>query len=320
MGALTSTQSGHLERSLDHAEVFRRLWRLTIRNEIIGSAISVLPAMFFYRATFSYTTTQFKALLKVAPIPVIAFLAVDLSLNWWYLAPCRRLQKFSTSAKVIARVYTRLHNLPLFSFARVFGPHALTACASAQLGVFYANAHWGLGMPTSDYKIYWLLNLTLVPIGHAIFEYHANGWAAREALTRLAADISLPADSPGVWRVGLAVRLAIFYTLLAISPLALLAAAAQLHPLRATTAGMGSDVVIIVAGVVVLNLLLLILFASDVNQQTRIEQLNKSFGTRILISERTYSEAGLSGGRALEPVAVKGIDKPLQLFIVGSKA
>jgi len=268
MGAVASTQTADAGRSAAHAEDFRHLWRRTVRNEILGSAISVLPAMIFYNAAFSYTATQFMALLKVSPLPVISFLAVDLALNWWYLAPFRHLTKLTPSATELARVYTRLHNLSLFSFMRVFGPHALTACVAAQIGVLYANAHWGLGMPSSDYRIYWLLNLTLVPIGHAIFEYHANGWAAREALTRLAAAYSLPTDSPGVWRVGLAVRLAIFYTLLAISPLALLAAA-QLHRVRGTTAGTGSDVVKIVAGVVVLNLILLVLFASDVNHQTR---------------------------------------------------
>ena len=57
-----------------------------------------------------------------------------------------------------------------------------------------------------------------------------------------------------------------------------------------------------------------------VNRSSRIEQLNKSLGTRVLISQRTYSESGVDGGRALPPVAVKGIDQALQLFTVGSKA
>jgi len=269
MGAIASTQTRDRESAPGHGGDFRRLWRLTIRNEILGSAISVLPAVIFYNAVFSYTATQFKAVLKLSPLPVAAFLAVDLGLNWWYLGPFRSLPEPAPPAAELARVYARLHNLPLFSFMRVFGPHALAACAGAQLGVFYANAHWGLGMPRSDYWIYWLLNLTLVPIGHAIFEYHANGWAAREALARLAARHALPTDSPGVWRVGLAVRLAIFYTLLAISPLALLAAA-QLRSSRAMTAAMGSDLAKIIAGVVILNLILLIIFATDVNRQTRV--------------------------------------------------
>jgi adenylate cyclase len=57
-----------------------------------------------------------------------------------------------------------------------------------------------------------------------------------------------------------------------------------------------------------------------VNRSSRIEQLNKSLATRILISERTYGEAGGNGGRLLPPVAVKGIDKPIELYTVGSKA
>ena len=285
MGAPSSIQTEDAGRTAGHTEDFRRLWRRTIRNELLGSAISVLPAMIFYYAAFSYTAAQFKALLKLTPLPVLAFLTVDLALNWWYLGPFRRLPNVAPPATEVAGVYRRLHNLPLFCFVRVFGPHAFAACAGAQLGVFYANAHWGLGMPSSDYWIYWLLNFTLVPIGHAIFEYHANGWAAREALTRLAANYSLPTDSRGVWRFGLAVRLAFFYTLLAISPLVLLAVASQLHPLRAAPAGMGSDVVKIVAGVVVLNLILLILFASDVNQQTRV----------LLTGLRRVEEGDLSG-------------------------
>jgi adenylate cyclase len=56
-----------------------------------------------------------------------------------------------------------------------------------------------------------------------------------------------------------------------------------------------------------------------VNRSSRIEQLNKSQATRILISERTYGGAGIEGGRALAPVAVKGIDEPLKLFTVGQK-
>jgi len=262
-------QSQHAHTGTDHGADYQRLWRCTVRNEFLGSAISVLPAMIFYYAAFSYTAAQFKALLKIAPLPVVMFLAVDLALNRLYLAPFRRLSFGAPSDKELARVYARLHNLPIFSFVRVFGPHALAACVGAQIGVLYANAHLGLGMPRRDYWIYWLLNLTLVPIGHAIFEYHANGWAAREALARLATHYTLPTDARGVWRFGLAVRLAIFYTMLAISPLVLLAVAARLHPLRAAT-GNGSDVGIIVAGVVVLNLVLLILFASDVNQQTRL--------------------------------------------------
>ena len=71
-----SSQPGGAERPADYSTDFLRLWRRTIRNEILGSAISVLPAMIFYNPAFSYTAAQFKTLLKLSPFPVIAFLAV----------------------------------------------------------------------------------------------------------------------------------------------------------------------------------------------------------------------------------------------------
>jgi len=57
-----------------------------------------------------------------------------------------------------------------------------------------------------------------------------------------------------------------------------------------------------------------------VNRSSRIEQLNKSFETRVLVSGRTHRASGLEGGRAVPPVTVKGIQEPLQVFAVGAKA
>ncbi len=62
------------------------------------------------------------------------------------------------------------------------------------------------------------------------------------------------------------------------------------------------------------------MIGDPVNVSSRIELLNKSLGTWILVSERTHRSSGLSGGRALPPETVKGIDEPLQVFAVGAKA
>ena len=149
MGALTSTQTGNGKTPADHAGDFRRLWRRTVRNEILGSAISVLPAMIFYDAAFSYTAAQFKILLIIAPLPVLAFLVVDLALNWWYLSPFRRMSRMEPGATEYALVYTRLHNLSLFSFMRVFGPHALTPALPRNSGSF-TPTHTGVwGCPAA---------------------------------------------------------------------------------------------------------------------------------------------------------------------------
>lgn len=273
----------------------RRLWRRVVRNILLGTGISVLPSFAFYRAAFSYSSEQLVLLFRIFPFPVLAAFLVDFILTRFYLGPLFRLSK-TASPDEAGRVYTRLHSLPIFSFVRVFGPHALTASAVAQAAVLYANARWGLGVPSSDYSVYWLLNLTLVPIGHAVFEYHANGWAAREPLARLAA--SLGSKPPRVRRLSLAARLAVFFTLLAVSPLLLLAAAVKLHsggvaPGRAP----GSEVALTIAGVAALNLLLLFLFAADINRQTRtlilgLERVERGdLSTRVdLFSEDEFGQ------------------------------
>lgn len=134
---------------------FRHLWRRTTRNVLQGSLISALPAFVFYSVAFSYTPEQLSVLLKIFPLLFLAAFAVDLLLNWWYLSPYRNLQVARAAPEEIGRAYTRIHNLPLFSFVRVFGPHALTASIVAQLAVLYANAHWHLRVPIRDFWVYW---------------------------------------------------------------------------------------------------------------------------------------------------------------------
>lgn len=250
--------------------VFEPLWRAGIRNLILGSAISVLPAFAFYYVAFSYTSEELSILLLLAPIPIATFLAVDLGLNRLYLAPVRQIDtEGRPSEEQLASAYRRIHNFPLFSFVRVFGPHAVSSTGAASLCTLYANMHWGLNIPRSDFWVYWLLNLTVVPIGHAVFEYHANGLAARRALRQLLRQESVPSSVAGLRRVRLAVRVAVLYALLGISPLIFLGVAARLGKMEAAATLGWSSLGIVVAGVGALNLLLLLLFAAEVAEQTR---------------------------------------------------
>ena len=187
------------EQSL--TKIFARLWWRTIRNVLLGSLVSLLPAFAFYSVAFSYTPLQMQLLGRILLGTLLVAFGVDIFLNRRYLSPALGWRE-ADGARDVGRIYKRLHNFALFSFVRVFGPHAVLASAAAQLAVFYANAHWGLAVPTSDFAVYWPLNLTLVPIGHAIFEYHANGWVAREVLAALAEKFPRAASTK-VWRVGL---------------------------------------------------------------------------------------------------------------------
>jgi class 3 adenylate cyclase len=260
------------------APVYHGLWVKVARNILAGTLISVVPGLVFYSAAFSYTPAQMATMMPIALVVVSATLAVDLSLTRIYLAPVKAMEASPQDGRLAAQAFFRLHNLPIFSFVRVFGPHALTASTLAQVSVAIANARWGLGIPSKDYWVYWLLNLTLVPIGHAVFEYHANGWAAREALASLYAGEEEPPGAAGIRRVGLATRVAVFYTLLAVPPLILFYAALSLRDGRTAGAMAGWGVVRIIAGVAALNFLLLLLFASDVRRSTSslLEGLRKA--------------------------------------------
>ena len=245
--------------------LYASLWRRCTKNLLLGAAASVLPALAFYSVSFHYTREQLLALIRLMPIPVVAFLTVDLVLNTWYLRPLKRLRPpGEATAEEVGAAWRRVHNLPLFSFLRVFGPHAFVATGVAQICVHWANRRWNLGIPTSDYWIYWLLSLTLAPIGHAVYEYHANGWAARDALQQMTARGDVPEHVPGIRRIGLAVRLGLFFLLLGLSPLALTWIASTLRPVGLV----GRDLVVLGAGSVALNFFLLLLFAREVSEQT----------------------------------------------------
>lgn len=56
------------------------------------------------------------------------------------------------------------------------------------------------------------------------------------------------------------------------------------------------------------------------NLSSRIEQMNKILGTRILVSEYTYRKCGLGGGRALGAQKVRGLDQPIVLVTIGERA
>ena len=52
-----------------------------------------------------------------------------------------------------------------------------------------------------------------------------------------------------------------------------------------------------------------------VNVAFRIEALNKEFGSKLLISERVWQQAGLhGGGERVPPIAIRGRSDPVQLF------
>ena len=58
------------------------------------------------------------------------------------------------------------------------------------------------------------------------------------------------------------------------------------------------------------------IIGDTVNLASRIEALNKQFGSRLLVSEEVWREAGADadGAEPLGPVAVKGKDEPVPVY------
>ena len=59
----------------------------------------------------------------------------------------------------------------------------------------------------------------------------------------------------------------------------------------------------------------------NVNLTARLEQLNKDYGTRIIVADSTRRQAadGLFEFRELGEVAVRGLNRPVRIFTVEEK-
>ena len=54
---------------------------------------------------------------------------------------------------------------------RVFIPHAIIGSGVYNLLIILANRYLSLGINPGDYVMYWVINLTVVPVAHAVYEY-----------------------------------------------------------------------------------------------------------------------------------------------------
>ncbi|MGH9804006.1 MAG: hypothetical protein ACRD4D_02445, partial [Candidatus Acidiferrales bacterium] len=153
---------------------YAELWRRSVGNYLLGVLVSVVPAFAFYSLAFDYTPEQIGVLLRLAAPGLGVMLGVDLLVLRWTLNPLQRaLVKGATAAETESGL-ERLLALPSRVLPRIFGVHAVTATLVFNLLVLWANRTTALGIPESHFPLYWLLNLTVVPVGHAVYEYHAT--------------------------------------------------------------------------------------------------------------------------------------------------
>jgi len=250
---------------------YRELWRGAVWNFALGMLVSVVPALAFYYLAFDYTPAQLRRLSWLAIPGITALLVVDLSVLAATLRPVRRALATDASPVDYQRGLERLLALPMLVLPRIFGPHAITATVVFNLLVLWANRAYGLGIPESHFLRYWLLNLTVVPVGHAVYEYHATERLIRPLMPLLLPRLPGRFDPSRLVRLPLASRIFLFSVLLGLDPLVI---GGFIAYQRAEAAGLtlptvfAFQLVAVGAALTMLWLVLLLVISREVSEQT----------------------------------------------------
>lgn len=251
---------------------YREFWWRSVRNFLLGTLIAIVPAFAFYSLAFNYTSRQLAILLRLAAVGVAVLLTVDLSVLRWTLRPIRQVMAPNPSPESVRRGVERLLSLPVLTLPRLFGPHAVTASLIMTVLVLWCNRAYGLGIPGSQFPLYWLLNLTVVPIGHVVLEYHATERLIQEPLAQLLARGAVRWESTRLVRLPLASRIFLFSALLGLAP-PVIGGVIAYQRTRAAGLVLPFDflfqLIAVGSALAMLWLLLLLVVSREVGEQTR---------------------------------------------------
>jgi adenylate cyclase len=198
--------------------MYEQFLRRCVRNLLVGTALSTVPAAAFYFFVFPYTERQLMVLLLLGVIDLLAFLPLDIAILRWSLQPVGRALAPDAGRKERQGGMARLLDSPLIVIARVYGPHAISASAGITILVVLANRYLDLGIEPATFPLYWVLNLTVIPVAHVVYEFAAMERAIQPLAQELAK--SVRASEAPARRFTLEQRMRIFFPLLALAPIA----------------------------------------------------------------------------------------------------
>jgi serine phosphatase RsbU (regulator of sigma subunit) len=250
---------------------YRELWLSAAGNFLLGMLVSVVPAVAFYSLAFNYTPRQLAILACLAIPACFVLVAVDLLVLDAVLRPVRPALAAGASSLDEQRGVDRLLALPALTLLRIFGPHAITATLLVNVLIVWANRHLELGIPPSHFAVYWLMNLTIVPIGHAIYEYNATERLIQEPLAALLSRVRSRIHPDRLVRLKLASRVFLFSLLMGLAPPAI---GGLIAYQRTRAAGLALppffffQLAAVGASLLVLWLLLLVVVSREVGEQT----------------------------------------------------
>ncbi|HXZ29523.1 MAG TPA: adenylate/guanylate cyclase domain-containing protein [Terriglobales bacterium] len=209
------------------SSLYRDFYRRARRNLLLGTALSVLPGAAFYFFVFSYSWRQLGVLAVLAFADLAAFLPLDIAILRASLRPVEHALAEGASQEARQRGLARLLDSPRLVLLRVFGPHAICFSAGITLLVVLANRWLSLGIDPRTFPFYWVLNLTVVPIAHVIYEFAAMEREIQPLALELAQNV--PVSETLARPFTLEKRMRIFFPLLALAPIVVVSSAVYLR-------------------------------------------------------------------------------------------
>ncbi|MGA7160991.1 MAG: adenylate/guanylate cyclase domain-containing protein [Bacteroidota bacterium] len=209
--------------------MYSTLVRKITRTVVIGTCLAVFPAVPFYIYTFDATPRQLAILVPLFIPALLSMLISDLLLIRFYLKPVREFYRREDSGRPLDEqncflAKQRALNFPVFAVLRVFLPHAIIGSGVYNLFIVLANNYLSLGINPGDFVMYWVINLTVVPVAHAVYEYFEQAKAMIPTLQQLEAKAPILPEAflSRVVKVRLATKVIVIFLMLGMAPLFIL--------------------------------------------------------------------------------------------------
>jgi len=209
--------------------MYGTLVRKIIRTVVIGTSLAVFPAVPFYIYTFDATLRQLAILVPLFIPALLSMLFADLLLIRYYLKPVTDFYVHEESGRPLddQRLFLakqRALNFPVFAVLRVFIPHAIIGSGVYNVFIILANNYLSLGIDPGDFVMYWVINLTVVPVAHAVYEYFELAKAMVPTVQTLDVKVPLMPDEyqTRVVNVRLATKVIVIFIMLGMAPLFIL--------------------------------------------------------------------------------------------------
>jgi len=208
--------------------LFPEFYRKCVRNMMVGTALSIVPAGAFYFFVLPYSPQQWAVLAVLGVLDLLIFFPVDVAVLKWTLRDVQRaFEPGADEAAKLAGLKAALDAPRRVIFPRIYGVHAVAASAGITLLVMAANKWIGLGVPTSTFKLYWVLNLTIVPVAHVVYEFAAMERAVQPLAGELLRTSAATMDCARPFT--LQQRMLRFFPMFVLAPMAIILLALYLH-------------------------------------------------------------------------------------------